>query len=114
MLSPSAVRRPRGLRRAPAPVRELAALASGRERLRLSLERIDEHERAVLALMLFERLTPAEAASALGVSLPELIRTFDLLMRDLRRTVRGFRVRPARSRADGARLLSDERLRRAG
>jgi DNA-directed RNA polymerase specialized sigma24 family protein len=113
MLSESVPRRPRGLKRAPAAVRDLATREAGRERVRVALERCAEHERAVLALMLFERLTPAEAANALGVQVSELLRAYDSLMRDLRRALKGLRFRPPGSRSNGERLIPEARLRRA-
>ncbi len=63
--------------------------------------------------MLFERLTPAEAAGALGVPVHELTRTYDTLMRELRRTLNGLRSRPPRTRAGRGRSTSDARVREA-
>jgi DNA-directed RNA polymerase specialized sigma subunit len=93
-------RRPRGLKRAPAPVRRLVALSAARERVTSALERLGDDERAVLALFLVERLTAAEAARALDVSVEELLRGYRALLGELRRVVRGIAARPAR-RPDG-------------
>ncbi len=113
MLSRPASQRARGLRRAPAPVRQLAALHSGRARIRAALEHCAEQERAVLALMLFERLTPAEAAQALGMPITDLLRTYDALLRELRRALRGLRFRSRLTQDGRTRTASEARVREA-
>jgi DNA-directed RNA polymerase specialized sigma24 family protein len=89
---------PRRDRRA-AVARALSACAAG--------------ERVLLALLLFERLTPAEAASVLGVPAPRVERAYVSLLSQLRQSLRGrgatraWRGRPAgapRFATPGARL----------
>jgi DNA-directed RNA polymerase specialized sigma24 family protein len=100
VLSPSPMaRRSRALRRAPEPVRRLAAVRTGRDRVHVALARCSEHERAVLALLLVEHLTPLEAAAALGLPLREVLRTYRALMAELTRVARGLRFRPLRAPA---------------
>lgn len=63
------------------------ALTNGvasRERIAAALHRCTSEERAVLALLLFERLSPPEAADALGVSEQQVQRIYDSLIHDLR------------------------------
>jgi DNA-directed RNA polymerase specialized sigma24 family protein len=55
-----------------------------RVRISAALQRCTSEERAVLALLLFERLTPPEAADALGVSEKQVERIYESLIRDLR------------------------------
>jgi DNA-directed RNA polymerase specialized sigma24 family protein len=99
-MSEALARRPRGLRRAPAPVQRLAAIGAAREKVTAALERLGDDERALLAMLLVERLTPAEAARALDVPVDQLARGYRALLAELRRAVRGLAARPAR-RPDG-------------
>jgi len=46
-------------------------------------------ERVLLALLLFERLTPAEAASVLGVPADRIERAYASLLSQLRQSLRG-------------------------
>ena len=46
-------------------------------------------ERVLLALLLFERLTPAEAASVLGVPAPSIERAYATLLAQLRELLGG-------------------------
>ena len=55
----------------------------GRRRIAAALKRCTPEERVVLALLLFERLTPPEAADALGVSARQLERVYSQVLRDL-------------------------------
>lgn len=98
-MTPDLPRRARGLRRAPAPVQREAALSAARARLAAALGRFREEDRALLGLMLVERLTPAEAARALDVPVSELLRGYRTLLSDLRRALRGLAPRPARRAA---------------
>ena len=111
MLSRTVSQRARGLKRAPAPMRQLAALDAGRARIRAALERCAERERAVLALRLFERLTPAEAAQALGMPITDLLSTYDALIRELRRSLRGLRFRSPFTQTVRMRIAPDARVR---
>uniref|UniRef100_A0A832I0F7 RNA polymerase sigma factor 70 region 4 type 2 domain-containing protein n=1 Tax=Eiseniibacteriota bacterium TaxID=2212470 RepID=A0A832I0F7_UNCEI len=107
----AAVRRPRGLKRAPAPVQRVAALCAARERVSAALARFREDERAVLALLLVERLTPGEAARALDVPVAALMRGHRALLAELRRALRGTAPRPSRRGESRARIVP---LARAG
>jgi DNA-directed RNA polymerase specialized sigma24 family protein len=72
-------RKPRSARKAS------GAPSPSRSRLRIAaaLQRCTSEERAVLALLLFERLTPPEAADALGVPEKRVERIYSSLIRDL-------------------------------
>lgn len=54
-----------------------------RRRIAAALERCTRHERQLLALMLYERLSAPEAADVLGLPAGEVERVFDGLMREL-------------------------------
>jgi DNA-directed RNA polymerase specialized sigma24 family protein len=58
-----------------------------RERIARALFHCTRPERAVLALLLIERLTPVEAADALGITAGEVERVYHDLMRDLDQTL---------------------------
>ena len=55
-----------------------------RSRVAAALQRCSSEERAVLALMLFERMSAPEAADALGVSQEQVEKTYTSLLHDLR------------------------------
>lgn len=77
-------------------------------RLREALEGCAPHERALLALLLVERLTPTEAARALHVPAASVLRRYRALLGELARAYHGLSSRRA------ARAASDLlRLRRA-
>jgi DNA-directed RNA polymerase specialized sigma24 family protein len=65
--------------------RDLASVTpiDGRRRIAAALRQCTPEERVVLALLLFERLTPPEAADALGVSPRQLERVYNQVLRDL-------------------------------
>jgi DNA-directed RNA polymerase specialized sigma24 family protein len=69
-----------------------------RSRLAAALERCGRHERLAMALVLVERLTPAEAADVLGTSARGVDRTVHLTLARLRRVSRGSRVAESRLR----------------
>jgi len=56
-----------------------------RQRVAAALARRGARERLVLTLLLYERLYPIEVASALGISLRQVERTYDCLLAELRR-----------------------------
>ena len=58
--------------------------SASRARIAAALQRCTSEERAVLALMLFERLSAPEAADALGVSEKQVESMYSALIRDLR------------------------------
>jgi DNA-directed RNA polymerase specialized sigma24 family protein len=60
-----------------------------REAVARALSGCAAHERALLALLLFERLTPAEAASVLGVPAARIERAYAALLSQLRRLIGG-------------------------
>jgi DNA-directed RNA polymerase specialized sigma24 family protein len=70
--------------------------AGSRTRIASALERCTERERLVLALLLYERLTPPEAADALGVTAGQVRRMYDALLRDLRGAIRSATLRRSR------------------
>ncbi len=85
------------------------AVAGPRDRHRAALaralSRCPVRERVLLALLLFERLTPAEAASVLDLPPARVERSYASLLAELRRVVRSgavqaprFAVPPARVR----------------
>jgi DNA-directed RNA polymerase specialized sigma24 family protein len=93
MLTPiDPARRDRPGRRAGTPARPPAA--SGRRRIAEALARRGVRERLLLSLLLVERLRPAEVADALGISVPQVERTYRTLLGGLRRTL----ARPAARR----------------
>jgi DNA-directed RNA polymerase specialized sigma24 family protein len=55
-----------------------------REAVARALSRCAQRDRVLLALLLFERLTPAEAASVLGVPAARLERAYAALLGELR------------------------------
>jgi len=75
--------------------REAAIAVAGRERLAAALARRAARERLVLTLLLYERLTPAEVAGVLRLSLRQVERTYHGLIAELRRS-----LRPARRPSD--------------
>lgn len=88
--------RRRALKRAPLALRRMGALAVVRERLCAQLAGYDAAQRAVLALMLLERLTPTEAARALDLPVDQIARLYRALLTDLRRVARGDAPSPRR------------------
>jgi DNA-directed RNA polymerase specialized sigma24 family protein len=70
-------------------------------------------ERVLLALLLFERLTPAEAASVLGVPAPRIERAYASLLSQLRLSLRGCSRIPASPAAAPRFSTPTARLRRA-
>lgn len=97
--------------RAPA----VRSATDARRCLARALARCAARERVLLALILFERLTFAEAADALGVSVRRISRLYARLLSDLRDALAGRRapaaggLRAARPRQAGPAA----RLRRA-
>jgi DNA-directed RNA polymerase specialized sigma24 family protein len=77
-------------RRSAAP-RAAGRRAAGRQRLQSALACRAAYERTVLALLLYEQLTPVEAARALGVSVQEIHRTYHALRTALRAALCGTR-----------------------
>jgi DNA-directed RNA polymerase specialized sigma24 family protein len=75
-----------------------------RRRLYRALSRCAVEERVLLALLLFERLTPAEAAEALSISVADVESRFDHLLAELEGTVRGVPFRARRTAPAGLRL----------
>jgi DNA-directed RNA polymerase specialized sigma24 family protein len=61
--------------------------AAMRERITAALARRATRERLMLALLLYERLTPGETAGALGLSVAEVCRVYDALLAELRRAL---------------------------
>jgi len=61
--------------------------AAMRERIAAALARRATRERLMLALLLYERLSPGETAGALGLSVAEVCRVYDTLMAELRRAL---------------------------
>jgi DNA-directed RNA polymerase specialized sigma24 family protein len=98
-----ATRRARITRPAPAVVATRATAAPAgtrierRSRVAWVLGRAPHDKRLVLALLLVERLTPAEAASALGVPVRHVRGSYTRALADLRRAAAGGPA-PARSR----------------
>jgi len=66
-----------------------------REAVARALSDCAARERVLLALLLFERLTPAEAARVLDVPVARIERSYAALLVQLRRTLPG-RIRRAR------------------
>jgi DNA-directed RNA polymerase specialized sigma24 family protein len=60
-----------------------------RARVASTLERSTERQRLVLALLLVERMSAAEAADALGITVPRLERAYRDVLGGLRRVGRG-------------------------
>jgi DNA-directed RNA polymerase specialized sigma24 family protein len=100
-------------RRAPSVGVSEPRTGESRRRVAAALARSTVRERLVLALLLYERLTPGEVASALGCPVAEVERTYRLLLASLRvamrRPVSG---RPSRALARAA-LVLESRFRRA-
>ena len=98
--SPSATRSPSAT--------QARVVEGSRDRLSLALGSCPERKRLVLALLLFERLSPAEAATALGVTLRHLETTFRETLGGLRQAALGgatFPVARSRPRGLAARVL---------
>lgn len=89
MIEAVPVRRARGLRRAPAALKRRAALAAAGERISGALRVCGEEDRALLALLLLEKLTPNEAARTLGMDVTQVVRRHRALLARLRRAFRG-------------------------
>src|SRR5580765_1600245 len=105
--------RGRGLKRAPASLRRFAAVRAARLRIAEALHGCGEEERAVIAMLLVERLTPAEAAAVLGCSVNDVTRTYRALLADLRRVSRGVTMRTRRRAGAVASIVPMPRERRA-
>lgn len=97
MIPGAPVRRERGVRRAPATLRRRAALREAGARIGGALLHCTEEDRALMALLLVERLTPAEAAQTLGLDVVAIVRRHRALLARLRRALRGIPTRPTRS-----------------
>jgi DNA-directed RNA polymerase specialized sigma24 family protein len=92
-------------RRALQSARRAPIAGTSRERLAAALACCSETERLVLALLIEERLTPAETANALDLPLAIVIRTQSTLFTELRRALRGRPFRRAlRTAAASSRL----------
>lgn len=84
-----------------------------RRRVSAALSRSSVRERLVLALLLVERLTPDEVATALSCPVDEVERTYRLLLASLRAAMRRpVSGRPSRALARTA-LELESRMRRA-
>ena len=83
-----ATRRVRTIRAAKPRVR----LAPDRASLASALARRSGFERTLLALMLLERLSPAEAAHAVGLPIARFERSYDLLLAELERSAEARRA----------------------
>jgi len=84
----------------------------GRDRIAAALRRCSEPQRTMLALVLVERLSSAEAAAVLGVTVSQFERSYRSLIADLRRAMD--RTNAARWRAVARRAASEvARLRKA-
>lgn len=105
--------RRRALKRAPLSLRRMGALALARERLSAQLAGYDAAQRAVLALMLLERLTPTEAARALDLPVEQVTRLLRALLTDLRRVARGDVAGRTRRVEPRLRIVTPPRQRRA-
>lgn len=105
MLTPIVpTRRERQNGRRPSATPARPAAATGRRRIAEALARRGVRERLLLSLLLVERLRPAEVADALGISVPQVERTYRAVLGGLRRSL----ARPAARRRAGS-----DRLRRA-
>lgn len=99
-------------RPAPTPV-ALAGVGAGRTRIAGALRQCTPREQLVLVLLLYERLTPTEAAVALGLTPRQVERAYHAALADLQRALRG-RKTGRLSRAIARRSVSIEaRLRKA-
>lgn len=97
MIQADPVRRARGLRRAPAALKRRAALQEAGVRIGGALRGCSGEDRALMALLLLERLTPAEAAQTLGMDVVTIVRRHRALLARLRRAFRGLVIRPSRA-----------------
>ena len=97
MIQTVPVRRGRGLRRAPAVLKRRAAILEAGSRISVALRGCTEEDRALMALLLLERLTPAEAAQTLGMDVVLVVRRHRALLARLRRAFRGLAIRQART-----------------
>jgi DNA-directed RNA polymerase specialized sigma24 family protein len=70
---------------------------AGRRLVRAALQRRSQHERRILSLLFYERLTPSEVAAAMGLPPGEVARTLDRVLAELS-------VAWGRLREDGAAL----------
>jgi DNA-directed RNA polymerase specialized sigma24 family protein len=75
-----------------------------RRHLSRALSHCAPEERALLALLVFERLTPEEAAQVLGIPCEAVETRLDALMVELRAAVRGVPFRPRRPAVTPVRL----------
>jgi DNA-directed RNA polymerase specialized sigma24 family protein len=83
------MRRPRLARRAIESSRRAPLAGSSRSRIAEALSCCSLEERHVLALLLEERLTAAETAAALELSVTRVMRVRSTLFGELRRVLRG-------------------------
>ncbi len=100
----SAPRRSRALKRAPSRLRPALAAASAPAGLHEALAAFAEEERAVLAMLLIERLTPADAAAALGIERARVVASYRSMLAALRRALRDERA-PSRFGESRARIV---------
>ena len=87
MISPT--RRPRVARRAVESARRAPVAGSSRSRIAAALPFCSDEERHVLALLLEERLTTAETAATLDLTITRVMRVRSMLFGELRRVLRG-------------------------
>lgn len=90
----SSNRRPRIGRRALATARRAVETSPARSRIGATLARCSPTARRIAALLLIERLSPAEAAAALEIPVREVRRTYSALLAELRRMLGAERLRP--------------------
>lgn len=82
-----------------------AGVGAGRNRIAGALRACTPREQLVLVLLLYERLTPAEAAEALGLTPRQVERAYQAALADLQRALRG-RTASRLSRAIARRSVS--------
>ena len=86
-------RRARVARRALDAARIAPPSGTSRTRVAVALDQCSASERALLSLLLTERLTVAEAAEALERAPRDVTRAYARLLSELRRSARGARLR---------------------
>lgn len=112
MIQAVPVRRERGLRRAPAALKRRLAVQQAGVRAAGALQDCSEEDRALMALLMLERLTPAEAAIALGLEVHTVVRRHRALLGKLRRAFRGVTM-PAARRGERRAILPMARAKQA-
>jgi DNA-directed RNA polymerase specialized sigma24 family protein len=108
----SPLTRSRVLKRAPGALKPSLAARSLRGRIVEALSGFGDEERAVLSMLLVERLTIAEAAEALGCDASRVRLAYRSLLAALRRTL-GARSNASRFGEPRARLVLPARRRAA-